>query len=156
MILSGQEIKRHIKIRPFKHRTIVEGMSYGLSSAGYDLRIQINTPFRNNYHLLSPGAFLLATTVESIALPDNVMGMLVDKSTWARQALSVFNTVFEPGWHGFPTIELVNLGEKALTIPQNAPIAQMVFMYLNEPAKAPYDGKYQGQKQEPVSAILEK
>ncbi len=129
-------------------------MSYGLSGAGYDLRIHINEPYRNNYHILAPGKFLLATTVEEIALPNNIMGMLVDKSSWARQALSVFNTVFEPGWKGFPTIELVNLGEKAISIPQKAPIAQMVFMYLNQPTDG-YSGKYQHQKQEPVAAIME-
>lgn len=155
MILRGQDIKDLRLVHPFRNRTVMEGMSYGLSSAGYDIRIHINDPTKLNYHILAPGDFLLASTVERIELPNDIMGMLVDKSTWARQALSVFNTVFEPGWHGFPTIELVNLGQKALKLPQACPIAQMVFMQLNQPTEQPYSGKYQNQKQEPIPAKWE-
>jgi dCTP deaminase len=39
------------------------------------------------------------------------MGIVHDKSTWARRGLVVQNTVIEPGWHGYQTtIELTNHG----------------------------------------------
>ena len=34
------------------------------------------------------------------------MGIVHDKSTWARRGLVVQNTVIEPGWHGYLTIEV--------------------------------------------------
>ena len=104
---------------------------------------------------LTPGDFTLVTTIEHVKLPNDIMGQIVEKSTWARQGLSLFNTVFDPGWEGYPTLELANLGSKAFHIDHGMPIAQMIFMYLNVHTDQPYVGKYQRQEQEPTEARLE-
>lgn len=83
-------------------------------------------------------------------MPCDLMGIVHDKSTWARRGLSVFNTVIEPGWHGFLTLELVYHGEGELIIPAGAGIAQVVFHMLEEPRA--YTGKYQNQPDKPVPA----
>ncbi len=154
MILSAQEIKLARLVTPFFHRNIYRGMSYGLSPAGYDLRVRGRQGGSSPIHL-APGDFTLVTTIERVQLPNDIMGQIVDKSTWARKGLSLFNTVFDPGWEGYPTLELANLGSKAFTIAHGMPIAQMIFMYLNVPTNQPYEGKYQNQEQEPVEARLE-
>jgi dCTP deaminase len=123
-------------------------MSYGLSSAGYDVRCKQTI-------ILPPSAFSLASTVERFVMPPDVLGIVHDKSTWARRGLSVFNTVIEPFWIGWLTLELVNHGTEALVIEAGDPIAQIVLHQLTEPTEQGYSGKYHYQGDEPVAAILE-
>lgn len=129
-------------IEPFCERTVENGMSYGLSHAGYDVRIA------QSIHL-EKGRFELASTIERFRMPNSILGMVHDKSSWARQGLSLFNTVIEPGWHGFLTLELVYHGVMPLFIKAGSPIAQIVFMRLTEPTEKPYEGKYQNQQSGP-------
>ena len=129
-----------------KHRA--HGVSYGLTEAGYDLRIAEAVtlhPFKR---------FSLAYASEPFAMPTDLVGVVHDKSTWARRGLSVFNTVIEPGWHGFLTLELVYNGWWPLRIPAGAGIAQVLFHQTTEAAA--YGGKYQHQPARPVAAIMER
>jgi len=132
-------------VRPLHNKKLhAHGVSYGLSEAGYDIRIKQAVtlhPFRR---------FTLASTVERFEMPDDLVGIVHDKSTWARRGLSVFNTVIEPGWEGFLTLELVYHRWWPLHIPAGAGIAQVIFHQLDEPVA--YTGKYQGQPDEPVKA----
>lgn len=130
---------------PTKERA--HGVSHGLAEAGYDLRIKQAVtlhPFRR---------FALASTVERFEMPDDMVAIVHDKSTWARRGLSVFNTVIEPGWHGWLTLELIYHGRGVLRIPAGAGIAQALFHQIAMPAE--YTGKYQGQADRPVPAIKE-
>lgn len=165
MILSGTSLKRWHSdiITPFiDHKEIAHGMSYGLSLAGYDIRI------KENIELYS-GGFSLASSVERFKLPKNVLGLVKDKSSLARQGLSVFNTVIEPGWEGYLTLELAYHGFQAeavksysvswrkeipLIIKAGSPIAQVIFMYTDNETEG-YNGKYQGQESRPVEFISE-
>lgn len=85
-------------------------------------------------------------------MPTDVIGVVHDKSSWARRGLAVQNTVIEPGWRGFLTLELTNHGTRKLHIPKGCPIAQIVFHRLDEPAARPYDGRYQDQPPGPQPA----
>ena len=149
MILAGQTIRKIKPILPFNERTVRNGMSYGLSHAGYDVRIA-------QACFLSPNAFCLASTMEEFIMPDDLVAFVHDKSTWARRGLSLFNTVIEPGWRGFLTLELVNHSDDMLMVSAGDPIAQIIFMRLEEPAEKPYAGKYQDQKRGPQEAIDER
>lgn len=161
MILSAQTIRRRIKsptvdeiidgplaINPFCERSVFAGMSFGLSSAGYDVRIK-------NEIMLRPGDFILATTVEYVAIPRDLLCKLADKSSWARRGIAVQNTIFEPGWRGYPTLEVSNHGRNRVRISAGAPIGQLLFHMLDYPTEQPYAGKYQDQPQEPVGACIE-
>lgn len=144
------------------------GTSFGLGEAGYDLRIKQTIVFVPNSQGQGPhvrviepgedelgwgkkGRFALASAIEQFQMPLNLTGIVHDKSTWARRGLSVFNTVIEPGWHGFLTLELVYHGEEELVIPAGSGIAQVMFHQLQEPRA--YTGKYQFQDDRPVKAI---
>ena len=96
------------------------------------------------------GKFALASAIEKFNMSPSCVAIVHDKSTWARRALSVFNTVIEPGWKGYLTLELVYHGRKKLHIPAGAGIAQVLFHLVQEPAN--YNGKYQKQEDKPVSA----
>lgn len=163
MIVNG---KRLLALAPIAdmldHKAKAHGVSYGLTEAGYDIRIKQAVTFecpgarRVRVHdpdagvTAAPGRFTLASAIEPFQMPDNLVGYVKDKSTWARRGLSVFNTVIEPGWRGFLTLELVYHGQDELIIPAGAGIAQVLFHRIEEPAS--YDGKYQGQADEPVPA----
>jgi dCTP deaminase len=141
-LLTASPVEPMMKIKMKKH-----GVSFGLSEAGYDIRITQDITL----HPLK--RFSLASTVEHFAMPDNLIGVVHDKSTWARRGLSVFNTVIEPGWRGWLTLELVYHGWGVLRIPAGAGIAQVIFHQTME--KALYTGKYQHQQNEPVGARYE-
>ncbi|WAK44979.1 putative dCTP deaminase [Erwinia phage Fifi067] len=172
MVINGEELW---KIEPIKGmepgKKKAFGVSHGLGEAGYDIRCAQQIIFGRKFDTrmvevsvmengisvassTKPGKFTLASTVEEFQMPTNLVGIVHDKSTWARQGLSVFNTVIEPGWSGFLTLELVYHGEETLIIPAGAGIAQVVFHELAE--SACYSGKYQDQANEPVPAIFQK
>jgi dCTP deaminase len=63
------------------------------------------------------------------------------------------NTVIEPGWRGFLTLELSNNLNEDLEILTGDPIAQILFELLDRPTDQPYTGKYQDQ---PAGAVQAK
>ena len=153
MILSGKQLLTLGIFEPqLTEKTVIRGRSAGPSLAGYDIRVSFGG--EGNVRFLRKGDFLLATTVEKFRMPNNLLGVVHDKSTWARQGLAVQNTVIEPGWEGYLTLELTYQGDKTLEISDGDPIAQVLFHIVSE-STAGYDGKYQDQIQEAIPAILE-
>ena len=148
MIIPAQEIRRRGIFTPFHERTVVRGKSFGVSSAGYDVRIRETI-------ILPAGAFSLASTLEQFDMPNDLLGIVHDKSSWARQGLALQNTVVEPSWEGWLTLELTNHSREPIVIEAGDPIAQIVLHMLSEPTEAPYKGKYQGQEAAPVAARYE-
>lgn len=150
MILSAQTIPRSI-VEPFVETKTIHpesGMSYGLSAAGYDIRVA-------QAMVLPKGLCVLASSLERFAMPNDVLGVVHDKSTLARMGVAVQNTVIEPGWHGWLTLELTNHADEPVTLIFGQPIAQILFHRLDQPTDTPYSGKYQNQENRPVSAIRE-
>lgn len=168
MIINQKELLALAPIKdmlPTKER--LHGVSHGLSEAGYDIRIKQEIRFRKdrfdryvqeidsdgNVVRVSAGCFTIASAMEEFQMPNDLVGVVHDKSTWARKGLSVFNTVLEPGWKGGLTLELVYHGYHDLFIPAGAGIAQVLFSRIENPAA--YTGKYQHQSMEPTPAIFE-
>jgi len=168
MVVNGPDLLSLAPIRDIateKYRD--HGVSYGLSEAGYDIRIKQkiefkrhnsgfvvfidDQPLRDEDGTIEVGRFTIASAIEYFQMPNNLVGIVHDKSTWARQGLSVFNTVAEPGWNGFLTLELVYHGNKELLIPAGAGIAQVIFHEVS--CVADYgSGKYQNQEDRPVQS----
>lgn len=161
MILPAQMIRaREGMITPFEERSTFCGMSYGLSAAGYDVRLDQDI-------YLPEGYFKLASTIEHFNMPNDLLGVVHDKSSWVRQGLMVHNTVIEPGWSGHLTLELRahdnvqlhdaaggrrGLTQTAFVLKRGTPIAQIVFHLLAAPTERPYSGKYQNQERGPQRA----
>ncbi|PZU95500.1 MAG: deoxycytidine triphosphate deaminase [Chelatococcus sp.] len=152
MILSAQSIRHRCigsgMVSPFHERSVEGGMSFGLSCHGYDVRVAEDI-------YLNHGDFTLASTVEHFHMPTDVAGFVMDKSTWARRGLSLFNTIIEAGWSGFLTLELTCHVRRGLHIPAGSPIAQVVFQKLDLPTEQPYAGKYNNQERGPQAARFE-
>jgi dCTP deaminase len=103
--------------------------------------------------VIHPGEFCLASTIEQIALPDDVMARIEGKSSIGRLGLIVHATAgfCDPGWHGTLTLELNNLSRIPIKLYPGLPIAQLSFLALDAPALRPYGHKdlgsrYQGQQ----------
>lgn len=151
MILSGSSILDRLTdvqptlITPWFERTKYKGLSYGIGPAGYDVRIDQNL-------WIPPNGFILASTIERFEMHNDLLGIVHDKSTWARQGLTVQNTVIEPCWKGWLTLELTNHSSQIVVIEQGTPIAQIIFHLLDKPVSAGYDGKYHNQPRGPQPA----
>jgi dCTP deaminase len=158
MIINGKHLLGAAPIKDMINEKRREhGVSFGLSEAGYDIRIKQSVWFRPDGGVVvddkyQDGNFTLASAIEEFHMPSDLVGIVHDKSTWARQGLSVFNTVIEPGWCGFLTLELVYHGREGLHIPAGAGIAQVIFHQTS--CNAYYDGKYQNQPDRPVEGIM--
>jgi dCTP deaminase len=148
MVASNQTLWDLKPVEPMCERKKCNGMTYGVGPAGIDLRIKegITIPAMG---------FVLASCIERFQMPNNLLGVVHDKSTWARLGLCVQNTVIEPGWKGYLTIELTNHSRTWHTIQAGTPICQVVFHLLDKPTILPYKGKYQNQKAGIQEAILE-
>lgn len=97
--------------------------------------------------------FALASTTERVRIGPNHVARLEGKSSLARLGLTVHITAgfFDPGFEGYPTLELFNCtGFDFLLVP-GMPICQMAFEQLSSPCAVPYSGKYvnQGPKPQP-------
>lgn len=145
-VLSAQTIRALGLVSPDRDAFKDEhGNSAGLSSCGYDITLD-KTVF------LDPGCYLLCAAQQHFILPNNVMGVVHDKSSLARKGIAVQNTVLEPGWRGYLTLEITNHGHQHIRFAEGAAIAQVVFHFLDEPTSLPYAGKYQDQEPGPQAS----
>jgi dCTP deaminase len=140
VILPIQEIRRRGILTPCCERTVKNGVSYGLTPAGYDLRIADDI-------VLWPGSSILVDAIERFDMPADVQGHLFVKSTWARMHLRQAGTVIDPGWHGVLRLEIDMIGGKEpLTIEAGTGVVTVVFYLLLAPTEQLYAGKYQNQR----------
>jgi dCTP deaminase len=177
MVLSDIDIRRHlenglIKIDPFPD------LESQLGPCSVDLRlgnefrvfehsrwpcIDVRAPFNpdeimrtiqvadTDAFVMQPGELVLATTIESINLPPNLLARLEGRSSLGRLGIIVHGTAprFDPGWSGRAVMELGNIGRIAVALRPGMRICSMTFEELSSPAARPYGSspshKYAGQ-----------
>jgi dCTP deaminase len=111
--------------------------------------------------VLHPGELALGITLESISLPDDLVGWLDGRSSLARLGLMVHVTAhrIDPGWSGNIVLEFFNSGKLPLALRPGMAIGAMSFETLTAPAQRPYtkrdDAKYRGQSGPLASRISE-
>lgn len=100
--------------------------------------------------IIHPHELVLASTLERLTLPDDLLGRLEGRSSMGRMGIIVHSTasVFHPGWDGTATMELGNLGVMPIALYPRMRICAFTFERMSSPVERPYgsDGsKYQGQ-----------
>ena len=163
--------RHHDMIRPFSESQVKPGISFGVSSYGYDISLSdefkilnpqgLNeidpksssaAPFvdtRADSILIPPNSFVLARSKEYFKIPRDVLTICLGKSTYARCGIIVNVTPFEPEWEGFVTISLSNTAPLPVRVYANEGIAQVIFLQAEEECINSYKdkkGKYQNQK----------
>lgn len=149
-------------------------ISYGQSSYGYDIRVaeeylifsnatcRLVDPknvdksgfaeVRGDYCVIPPNSFALARSVERFQMPENVTGVVIGKSTYARCGVIVNCTPMEAGWRGYLTIEISNSTPVPVKVYSYEGIAQVLF-FRGRACRVSYAtraGKYQDQAPEIV------
>jgi dCTP deaminase len=103
--------------------------------------------------ILHPGEFMLGSTTERVALPDDLVGRLDGKSSLGRLGLVIHSTAgfIDAGWDGHITLELSNVANLPITLYPGMKIGQISFFQMTTPADRPYGSsglgsKYRGQQ----------
>ena len=159
-------------IKPFCPRLIAKDkISYGLSSYGYDIRVDNEFRVFTNVNstivdpksfdpksfcntnskvcIIPPNSFVLGKTVEYFRIPRNVIALCIGKSTYARCGIIVNVTPLEPEWEGCITLEISNTTPLPAKIYAYEGIAQILFFEADEVCRVSYadrKGKYNRQK----------
>ena len=167
-----QMAKEKKMIEPFEENQIRKGgISYGVSSYGYDARVSNHFKIFTNVDsavvdpkkfsqasfvdrrtevcVIPPNSFALASTVEYFKIPRNIMVICLGKSTYARCGIIVNVTPLEPEWEGHVTLEFSNTTPLPAKIYANEGACQFLFFKGNIDCEISYadrKGKYQGQK----------
>lgn len=167
---------RYQMIAPFVDHQVRGGISYGLSSYGYDFRLapEFQVPVTSDQlpvasapidpkkidqvsmqHVVADaivipaGGYLLGRTIEYFRIPRDVLTICYGKSTYARCGVAVNVTPFEPEWEGTATIAIVNCSGRPARIYANEGIGQLLFLTADgvcETSYADRKGKYQAQQ----------
>ncbi|MBD3611953.1 MAG: dCTP deaminase [Hydrogenovibrio crunogenus] len=110
---------------------------------------------------LHPGELALASTFESVSIPDDLVGWLDGRSSLARLGLMVHVTAhrIDPGWQGQIVLEIFNSGKLPLALRPGMDICAINFETLSSAAIKPYnkraDAKYRNQKGPTASRITQ-
>lgn len=164
--------KNRQMIHPFAENQVRQGISFGVSSYGYDISLadefKIFEPqgvteldpkngslehfrdIKDTSVLIPPNSFILARTKEYFKIPREVITICLGKSTYARCGVIVNVTPFEPEWEGYATISLANTSPVPVRIYAEEGIAQLLFLEASEDCITSYKdkkGKYQAQKE---------
>ena len=119
------------------------------------IEIDDHAPF-----ILHPGEFVLASTLEHIELPDDLVARLEGKSSLGRIGLLIHSTAgyVDPGWRGHLTLELSNVANLPVTLYYGMKIGQLSYLRLSTASDHIYGSpelgsKYQGQT-DPTSSRI--
>lgn len=103
----------------------LDGLTHDLKYCGYTL---------------SPGEFILASTLEHVEIPEDLVGIVEGKSSIGRLGITAHITAgyIDAGFKGNITLEIANLSNKTFTLHYNMSICQLVLETLTTPVKRPY------------------
>jgi dCTP deaminase len=165
MILSDFDLRNYIR----EKRLIIEPMADDtIRENGVDLRLGRNIARLKNtgklfdahkkmnlktfYQLeqgeafiLNPDEKMLVSTLEKIQLPNDLMGFVELRSTYARCGLLLPPTILDGGFRGIITLEIRGTSFP-IKLYSGDRFAHVVFSKLTSPLEKPYSGKYQGQQ----------
>ncbi len=118
------------------------------------VEIDVEQPF-----ILHPGEFVLGSTLERVALPDDLVGRLEGKSSLGRLGLLIHSTAgyVDPGWDGNLTLELSNVANLPITLYYGMKIGQISFQRMSSPVEIAYGderigSRYRGQR-DPTASL---
>jgi len=107
----------------------------------------------NEGFVLHPGEFVLASTLETVSLPDDLAARVEGKSSLGRLGLLTHATAgfVDPGFSGHVTLELSNVATLPIMLWPGMKIGQLAFFRLSSPTENPYGSQkygshYQGQR----------
>lgn len=146
MILSDGTIRKQMRmkrivIEPEPHDWQLQPASVDLTLAGEFMNPFDDTSYTHqDYFNIAPGECVLGTTVQRIEVPTDMVARVEGKSTWGRRFITIHATAgfIDPGFRGQVTLELTNLSKMVQPLPVGSAIAQVSFMWVDQPVVRPY------------------
>lgn len=151
-----------------------KAISYGLSGAGYDIRlarlfevrptgfaidpkdpnsmtavpvrVEYNNETGEKYCILDPHRTYKGVSMEYFRIPTDLVVICLGKSTYARVDVIPHVTPLEQGWNGYLTIEIANLSSYPTRVYLNEGICQLLFLPVS--CLSQYRGYYQNQDEQ--------
>ena len=175
MLLSDRDIRAElaagrVKVEPFEEKMVqpssvdvrldrffrvfenhkYESIDPSIEQAELTREIAVGS---DDFFILHPGEFVLASTYEVITLPDDIAGRLEGKSSLGRLGLLTHSTAgfIDPGFSGHITLELSIVANLPVKLFPGMKIGQLCLIKLSSPAEHPYGSalygsRYQGQR----------
>ncbi len=110
--------------------------------------------------IIHPNEFALATTYETVKIPDDLVARVEGRSSMGRLGITMHVTAgyIDPGFEGKITLEISNIGKMPVALYPGQRACQIVFETMTSPADKPYghpdrDSKYMGQTRPESSRI---
>lgn len=95
-----------------------------------------DVPFKQPI-LVHPRQLTLVPTLEWVEIPNNLIGQVTARSSWAREGLNIATAnLINPGYRGIITLELANLGQIPIEVYPGMSIAQISFHTVEKPTNA--------------------
>lgn len=137
MVITGYEITRFIKSGVQVKVDDLNIPSYGADGALYTFRGSLERDL-----VIKPTNSVTISTLESVEMPTNLVGLLYIKSTYSRKGLVlVTNSPVDPGYIGKLTMRLFNSSNEVITLFKDGGIIQMVVHQLTNHVEA-YKGRW--------------
>jgi len=105
-------------------------------------------------HVLKAHEQVLMSTLEYLKMPDNLMGFVELRSTWARHGLMLPPTIIDAGFEGNITLEVFNASSHGILLRPGMRFAHIIFAVTLNRVKHDYKGKYLGQRGVRLPKIL--
>lgn len=96
-------------------------------------------------HYIPPGARILLSTLESVNISKDTLGLICLRSTWARLGFMSPPTTADPGFEGQLTMELLNISNHKIEIKPGDAVWTLHKLMLVEESEPLYRGRYQKQ-----------
>jgi dCTP deaminase len=146
---SSIDVKVSNLFRVFRnHTTAIIDVKKDLTDLTELVEMPGDEPF-----VLHPGEFVLGSTLERVAIANDLVARVEGKSSLGRLGLLIHSTAgfIDAGFDGHITLELSNVANLPITIYPRMKIGQVSFMTMTTPADKPYGSgargsKYQGQR----------
>jgi dCTP deaminase len=146
---SSIDVKVSNLFRVFRnHTTAIIDVKKDLTDLTELVEMPGDEPF-----VLHPGEFVLGSTLERVAIANDLVARVEGKSSLGRLGLLIHSTAgfIDAGFDGHITLELSNVANLPITIYPRMKIGQVSFMTMTTPADEPYGSgargsKYQGQR----------
>ncbi|MCL4383448.1 MAG: dCTP deaminase [Candidatus Marsarchaeota archaeon] len=168
MILSDFDLNNAIKtnrlvVKPFLKEIVREN--------GLDLRLSDEIAYHNDFKdhfvldpekkehveqsykvekhkksfIINPNQQVLLSTLEYLELPEDLVGLVELRSTWARHGFSLPPTIIDAGFKGTITLEVINNAPFKILLRPKYRFAHVIFIKTNNKVSNTYKGTYLNQ-----------
>jgi dCTP deaminase len=96
--------------------------------------------------VVGPHEQVLLSTVEKVSMPDDIVGLVEIRTTWARHGFSMPPTIIDAGFSGTVTLCVTNNSPYGIRLKPNTRFAHVVFVKATSSVQSSYaKGSYSGQ-----------